>query len=703
MSIRRKPTHREGHAGTNEYADLIELWILRILIKLKGHRQFVGKYDFSEDEVMYVLGLEAIEKDDVEFDKSAVLSDLRFKHRNKESQHPQLYSGILKENVAWLQKGLDLSNIERDFLVLLALMRESTALYEALELLGEMSRGQLQRAIATILDVPLAGVCLAMRYNSTLIASGLVHIDIRQAYNFCSSIDVIDGLQDALLQKHQDRRQILAGYFTKAPQPRLSNADYLHVSHDYGLMRDYLTEVTKTRVQGVNILIYGPTGTGKTQLVRVIAKELGLSLYEVAMQKEDGDPLSGEKRFSVYQLTQSLLRKKKNCAILFDEVEDVFQSPSPWLFGNNVSQQGKKAWINQLLENNPVPAFWLSNEVEQIDLATLRRFDYSLELRTPAQSVRRKMLKTYLKELPLRESWFNNISELENLAPAHIERAAKVASALPHTDDADTEKVLERIIGNMMQLMGNPRPTTGRRQSMLDFRLDILNVDTELPPLISGIGRSGFGRLCLYGPPGTGKTAFATHLAKQLDRPLIKKRASDLMSMWVGQCEKNIARMFQRGRDEEAVLLLDEADSFLQERSRAKASWEISQVNELLVQMESYDGIFIASTNLMDLLDQATFRRFDIKIHFNYLTSEQALILLRTVIGQDVDIRDDELPAIQHGLARLSNLAIGDFSALLSKQSVTSVCWSASEWVDELEKECALKPDARHNPIGFVD
>lgn len=107
------------------------------------------------------------------------------------------------------------------------------------------------------------------------------------------------------------------------------------------------------------------------------------------------------------------------------------------------------------------------------------------------------------------------------------------------------------------------------------------------------------GRLCLYGPPGTGKTAFAHYLAKQLAKPLIIKRASDLLSPYIGETEMAVAAAFNQATKQQAILLIDEVDSFLQDRSKARQSWEVSMVNELLTQLEAFDGVFIASTNLM--------------------------------------------------------------------------------------------------------
>jgi SpoVK/Ycf46/Vps4 family AAA+-type ATPase len=91
--------------------------------------------------------------------------------------------------------------------------------------------------------------------------------------------------------------------------------------------------------------------------------------------------------------------------------------------------------------------------------------------------------------------------------------------------------------------------------------------------------------------------------------------------------------MFEQGKDEDGVLLLDEADSFLRDRQLSSNSWEVTMVNEILVHLEQYQGLFICSTNLMDNLDKASLRRFDFKVSFDYLTPAQSWKLFQHVLG----------------------------------------------------------------------
>ena len=97
------------------------------------------------------------------------------------------------------------------------------------------------------------------------------------------------------------------------------------------------------------------------------------------------------------------------------------------------------------------------------------------------------------------------------------------------------------------------------------------------------------------------------------------------MSKYVGETEQNMAAHVPRGRRaEKAVLLLDEADSFLQDRRGAQRTYEVTEVNEMLQGMERFDGIFVCTTNLLDRIDQAALRRFTFKIRFMPLTARAA-------------------------------------------------------------------------------
>ena len=131
--------------------------------------------------------------------------------------------------------------------------------------------------------------------------------------------------------------------------------------------------------------------------------------------------------------------------------------------------------------------------------------------------------------------------------------------------------------------------------------------------------------------------------------------------MWVGETEKNIAESFQQAETERAILLIDEVEGFLQDRRAARYSWEVTGVNEMLTWMESFPGVFIASTNLRDNLDQAALRRFDLKIKFDYLLPRQSQALLESYCN--ILYLDTPNDALAVRLGQLNNVTPGDFAA----------------------------------------
>ena len=155
---------------------------------------------------------------------------------------------------------------------------------------------------------------------------------------------------------------------------------------------------------------------------------------------------------------------------------------------------------------------------------------------------------------------------------------------------------------------------------------------------------------------------------------------------------------FKQASKENAQLLIDEVDSFLQNRAGAQRSWETTQVNEMLTQMENFDGIFIASTNLVDTLDPASIRRFDAKVRFDYLTAVQ----LHKMCQSFCKTFSIKLPKhdIALRLQHLHAITPGDF-ALIGNQLRFNPIQNFDDLVSRLECEQQLKGENK-NRIGFV-
>ena len=284
------------------------------------------------------------------------------------------------------------------------------------------------------------------------------------------------------------------------------------------------------------------------------------------------------------------------------------------------------------------------------------------------------------------------------LEPATIARAAHVVTAMHKAGvKAPADALLEEVISASLSAQHIRHSAMSSSSQSIEYRLDAINAGSDLSALVEGLLTCPSGRLCLYGPPGSGKSAFALHLAQQLGMPAHVQRASDILSPYVGETEHNIASIFRRATIDNAVLILDEADSFLFARESAHRHWEVSAVNEFLTQMEAFEGLFVATTNLPRVLDAASMRRFDAKVEFHYLKSTQVAVLLR----ETCNLLKVEVDDCDHFSAGLRNLTPGDFATVV-RQARFSPVKGIGDLVDRLRGEVRQKLDSDMRSIGFM-
>lgn len=204
--------------------------------------------------------------------------------------------------------------------------------------------------------------------------------------------------------------------------------------------------------------------------------------------------------------------------------------------------------------------------------------------------------------------------------------------------------------------------------------------------------------LLFYGAPGTGKSELAKYIAQKLDRDLLCKRASDIIDPYVGMTERKISAMFEEAEADDAVLVIDEADSFIFNRDRAMRSWEISFTNEFLTQMERFNGILICTTNCLSDLDSASIRRFSHKIEFRYLTQAGCMIFYNMFLAPLADGKLTE--TVTNMIGRMNNLTPGDFKVVRDKHSFMNRDRITHEMLLEaMGTESRMK--STHRNIGF--
>ncbi|MBK6742572.1 MAG: ATP-binding protein [Hydrogenophilales bacterium] len=689
------------------YRDVVELWLLRLLLRMGLHDHFNREQGFRNNDILNCLAI-APPGRGKDYDQAEVFDSLTARLALLETNPPVLPGDTpIAKQLDWFAQRAGITGVAVDILHFTVLAKQNNALETALDALGLLRETDVIRIFSITLGLPREGVAAALADDAPAIRSGFVWIDPDGALQFSRKVILPEDAVNRIGIDYDDPMQIFRGIFVPGQVSQLTLQHYPHLADELAVLQAYLTQALISHQQGVNVLVYGPPGTGKTELVRALAQATGATLHEVPITRPSGAPLTGGERLRFCRLTQSLLGGPGEGMLMFDEAEDVFNPESA---EQRRTRHYTKSWFNQFLESNRMPIFWLSNSLwvsdmglpRPIDPAYLRRFDFILKLDIPPRSVRQRILENHLEELPINPAWIKRMAEHDKLAPALVQRASRIMCSIKEViPEGQLEATMEQLLGNALEVMGHDRKPRHFAESNTGYRLDCLNVDCDLEQLRSGLKARRAGRLCLYGPPGTGKTAFGRHLAEALDAPLLVKRASDIVSPWLGETEKNMAHMFAEAEREGAVLLLDEADSFLQDRQGASRSWEISQVNEMLTQMECFEGVFVASTNLMANLDVASLRRFDLKIKFDYLRREQALALFEDGMHQ-LGITDAPMDAsVRKRLDKLDGLTPGDFSTVL-RQSRLKEIRTPLDFVEALSKECQLNPVLSKRSFGFL-
>lgn len=189
--------------------------------------------------------------------------------------------------------------------------------------------------------------------------------------------------------------------------------------------------------------------------------------------------------------------------------------------------------------------------------------------------------------------------------------------------------------------------------------------------------RSGIACL-LYGAPGTGKTETVYQLARLTQRDIIRVNIPEIKSCWVGESEKNIQKLFSRYRtmvnelERTPILLFNEADALINKRMegavRAVDKMENSVQNIILQEMESLEGILIATTNIVGNMDKAFERRFLYKIAFEKPGLEAKRAIWHSMIPE---LTEEEVDS----LASAYDFSGGQIENICRKRSIDHILW----------------------------
>lgn len=683
-----------------------KIYMLKCFVELDSFTRFMSfmsRQPYDYDEISEFMG----------FHKICPSHEVYAKSKNKEKYRSEIlafckaeldsllrqekqgkigFHKTLNNNLRILADTLHLNDAEFALLHTTAIVQEVVEFRDFLETFGNIGRRESALIISKLLGFSYEEISNALSDDGILRQLEIIR-SYRKSISLALDFERSDFI-DILLNEHRSKNELTRNFVVPCEKSALSLDDYAHIKEVDSLIC-YLRFAKDSRKKGVNILLYGTPGTGKSEFAKILAQNIGVNLFKVRVDNSDGEAEDGIERIGSYLLAQRFLDSTKDI-LLYDEVEDVLNCEK--------GRFKNKAFFNETLESNPVPTIWITNNVHSIDSAVVRRFDFAIAMNTPKKGVRKAMLEKICGE-KLDKKTRKLIQKSPNLAPALINRANEISSVI----GGDFSKNFLMLLNNTLKAQGHCEIKKDKSKKSKDlanalpksYSMDFINADCDISRVASGLGANPNARICLYGLSGTGKSAFAQFIAKTLKRPCIIKAVSDLESMWVGGTEKNIARAFKEAKDKKAVLVFDEVDSFLRDRRLAVRGFEATKVNEMLLQMEKFNGIFVATTNLMDNIDKAALRRFDLKVEFKALNPAQRANLFKkecALLGLKCESRAKE------SVERLELLTPGDFAAV-KRQNKFSPIKNAMDFYARLCEEVKVKDlreSGANTGVGFL-
>ena len=584
---------------------------------------------------------------------NAILKDKAFRPR------------ALQTRIEELQKYLGLDDHERDILVIF-FMQESERLK-----LGDFAISTYRNtfdtrklAVAAGLDECQVGTYLADDAN--LHKYGIIDEDGDVDRGFMS---FLTGTSSQALSER---------FWTRSTDEALPWEFHGKIAEEHGKV---IADMVKSKPAGRGLL-YGAAGAGKTSFAQSLAAQLGRELYFIAQNDKDSSrrSYSASFRYAALSAAQRQLDPAK-CILVMDECDDMIEANrANGFFGMFFARDNgaeTKGQLNTVIDENRHTVIWICNsQQDAIAKSSRRRFDYSVLFDELLPETRVHIWENCLKKEncigKLSAEYINEVSRKYKVNAGGIALAVKNAAALTA---ADPSKSFEDCVSTFLQahcaLLGIRKSNDERMEPARDYSLEGLNIKSGIRPeriiqvcrnfldAQNKPGQAGRDRprmnLLLHGVPGSGKTEFVKYLAKQLGKKLNIKNASDLLSMYVGGTEHLLAAAFAEAEKNNEMLFIDEGDSMLSSRDGAQRSWEVSQVNTLLTEMENFNGIFAVSTNLIQRLDPAALRRFTFRLHFDFLDDKGKETFFKTYFAplNAPDLTDADKAEL-HSIERLT-------------------------------------------------
>ncbi|XP_067242994.1 nuclear valosin-containing protein-like isoform X1 [Chanodichthys erythropterus] len=481
-------------------------------------------------------------------------------------------------------------------------------------------------------------------------------------------------------------------------------------------------------------LLHGPPGCGKTLLAQAVAGETGLPLLKVSAP-ELVSGVSGESEQKLRELFEQAISSAP-CIMFIDEIDAI--TPKREIASKDMERRIVAQLltcmddINSLSEPAQVLVIGATNRPDSLDPALRRagRFDREICLGIPDEGARLKILRTLCRKITLPEDF--DYRQLARLTPGYVgadlmalcREAAMTAVnrillksssedatppkgeleqllALLKTNESLTEEQLSGlcvVMSDFKTSLAKVQPSAKREGfatvpdvtwedvgALQDIREELnmaIMAPIRNPEHFKALGLNAPAGVLLAGPPGCGKTLLAKAVANESGLNFISVKGPELLNMYVGESERAVRQVFQRGRNSApCVIFFDEIDALCPRRSEHESGASVRVVNQLLTEMDGMENrrqvFMMAATNRPDIIDPAVLRpgRLDKTLYVGLPPAADRHAILVTITKGGTKPRldsDVSLEEIAHD-ARCESFTGADLSALVREASVNAL------------------------------
>lgn len=528
-------------------------------------------------------------------------------------------------SIETISKHCSITHAEQQTFLFAMIIHENELLEDVFDrCFKKVNNSRLCKILAYVLNEPEGDIKAVFHPKGFLNRAGMLSFDFSSGFGVQSHLDLGCGVRETLEIANGDWITIVDGVCNQAKTTTLIESDFSHVSKEWSLVLNYIKGAAGNNRIGANVLIYGPPGCGKTEFSRAVLAASGLRGFELLSEKADGSSTTSATRRSYFRQANIYLQNDPSSILLIDEMDGMMEIDDEMGrrdFGNNFS----KASANAQLESNQIPSIWITNDSCQFDPAQLRRFDLVIQFNPPSHKAIKLQLADKLATHGIADTWLDAASRTSGLTPGLVNTLSLVADSVEHGSEGSKTPNMEELLNTALRQRGIKIAYTKTQK----YRIEYCNSSIPVTTLTSTLTAKKDARCLLHGSTGTGKTAFARHMSETLNLEPKLVRPSDILDMYVGGTERNIARLFETTNPEDTLIILDEFESLAADRRGSTHNWEVSQINEMLTQIEAYQGKIIACTNLVDHIDPAIRRRFQLKVELLPLNQQQRINLFK--------------------------------------------------------------------------